>query len=218
MISTKTKDLISQDISYIQRRIVQVNAELNNLLLEPKKNAKRITKTRGNLILLRKREINLTKDEKLEKALKKLLYFELAKHKQQLTERIEDNKKSKKSKLSTEMALKIKRTVAAYKQIPTSYNKNTKVNSIMDSVDNTVSVAGTAVKLPLLITNKVVKAGAILAAKVITLPPKIVGYFVTRIIDPDSIYNHKVINKMSYGLENSVKKIMEAQEKAIRRI
>lgn len=217
VVISNLKQQFGQDLSYVQSKIASLNSELNRLMLDPVKNAKEITYTRGKLLKYMRQEIDLTTDPQLKTQKGRLLNFELNKHKQQLTTRIKTNKVSN-NKISNEIGLKIKKTINSYKQIPLSNDKKELTANIVNSFGNTLSTAGSILKVPAIGITKVLKSGAKITAKILTSPLHIYGYLFSKLINPNSPYKGMVVNNMSEGLESIIKNAMEKQEQVIRRM
>lgn len=217
VVISNLKQQFGQDLPYVQSKIASLNSELNRLMLDPVKNAKEITYTRGKLLKYMRQEIDLTTDPQLKTQKGRLLNFELNKHKQQLTTRIKTNKVSN-NKISNEIGLKIKKTINSYKQIPLSNDKKELTANIVNSFGNTLSTAGSILKVPAIGITKVLKSGAKITAKILTSPLHIYGYLFSKLINPNSPYKGMVVNNMSEGLESIIKNAMEKQEQVIRRM
>lgn len=218
VVISNLKQIFGQDLPYIQNKITELNTELNKLLLNPLKNEKKITYTRGKLLKYMSQEINLLNDPVLKQQKKNLLSFELAKHNQQLNNRIQINKKQTNGKISKEIGLKIKKTVSMYKQIPLSNNKKEVVTNTLKSVGSTISTVGSVAKIPAIGITKALKTGSKLTAKILTAPLHIHGYLFSKLINPSSPYKGAVVGKMSNSLEEILKSAMTKQEQMIRRI
>lgn len=218
IIISNLKQKFGQDLPYVQRRIAELNTILNRLLLEPIQNEKEISYTRGKLLKYMKHEIDLTQDPNLNQQQNILLNFEINKHKQQLTNRIRSNKRSNHNKISTEIGLKIQRTVSSYKQVALSNNKKELVGNIAKSTGNTISTIGSIAKIPTIGVTKILKASSKLTAKILTLPLHIPNYLFSKLINPEAPYKGMVVKNISHGLEELLKVAMEKQEEIIRRI
>ena len=218
IVISNIKQKFGQDLQYVQRKIVSLNNELNSLLLHPVPNAKKITYTRGKLIKYMQQEIDLTQNYQMKRQKKQLLNFEINKHKQQLNTRIKINKGSIKSKISSEIGLKIKKTINSYKQIPLSNNKKEFVGNITKSFGSTLSTVGSVAKIPTIGVTKILRSGAKLTAKILISPLHIYAYLFSKLINPNTPYKGKMVGNMSNGLEKVLKKTMEKQEQIIRRI
>ena len=212
------KQKIGQDLPYVQGKISELNNSLNKLLLDPVKNAKEITYTRGKLLKYMSQEIDLIQDSTLKQQKKSLFSFEINRHKQQLSTRIYSNKKSENNRISTELGLKIEKTINSYKQISLSSNKQELTNNILNSVGNTISTAGSALKVPAIGVTKVLKSGAKLTSKILTAPLHIQAYLLSKLINPNAPYKGMVVGSMSNELEKLIRATMEKQEEIIRRI
>ena len=216
LIISNLKQKFGQDLTYVQNRITELNRELSWYLLNPIENEKDITYTRGLLLKYMQQEIDLTQDPAIRQGKKQLLNFEMNKHKQQLSDRIRINKRSKTNKISSEIGMKIQKTITSYKQIALSDNKTELAENIVKSVGNTLSTVGSVAKIPAIGITKILKTGAKLTAKVITSPLHIEAYLFSKLINPEAPYKGMVVNKMSDGLENLIKISMEKQEQIIR--
>lgn len=218
VVISNLKQKFGQDLPYVQGKITELNTTLNRLLLDPNENEKEITYTRGKLLKYMQQEIDLTQDPTIKQQKSQMLNFEINKHKQQISTRIKENKKSQNNKISTEIALKMKKTINSYKQIPLSNNKKEVAENIAKSVGNTVSTVGSAAKIPAIGVTKVLKTGSRITAKIVTLPLHIPGYLFGKLINPNAPYKGAVVGTMSAGLEELIKASMEKQEEMIRRM
>jgi len=218
VIMSNLKQKFGQDLGYVQEKITQLNDELSGLLLNPEKNESEITYIRGKLLKYMRQEIDLTPDSDIKEQKSLLLNFEINKHKQQLSKRIRTNKKSEDNRLSSEIGLKIQKTINSYKQISLSSDNQELAGNIAKSIGNTISTIGSVAKIPAIGFTKIVKSGAKLTAKVVTSPLHIYGYLLGKVINPDSPYKGKVVGKMSDGLEELITSVMEKQEEIIRRL
>ena len=217
VIVSKIKKFFGEDINEVNKNILSEQAKLLDLLEEDPLNDVEITYTRGRLLVYLRQAIDLSTDENAKQYYKKNLNTQLKYHIAQLKSRIQKNKKAPDGKLSTEIGLKIKKTVASYKKLPVTEEKEFAPDAAR-SVLNTVSTVGSFIKFPAIVVTKIIKETSSLTAGLITLPLRVPDFLLCKIVDPDSKYNGGYVSKMSDGLENLIQKAMEGQERAIRRI
>lgn len=218
LIISNLKEKFGQDLPYLQRRITELNNELNGLMQYPTENQSEITYRRGKLLKYLRQAIDLTQDPAAKQNLEQALNNEINTHKRQLDSRIRYNKKAETNSLPTELGLKINKAINSFKQISLSQDKQELMGNIVKGVGNTLSIAGTVAKLPAIGITKLLKSGSTLTAKILTAPLHIGEYYFSKLINPDSPYKGTVVNKMSDGLGNMLKALMDKQEQAIRRI
>lgn len=218
VIITKIKQKLGQDLNYVRNEIAVLNSSLNQELRNMPVNESRVTYLRGRMIRFMRQEIDLIQDPVLKVQKEQTLYSELNKHKSQLTTRIDLNKKSPNNKITTELGLKIKRTIASYKQVPLSSGAGDIATNIAIGAGETLSTLGTVVKIPLVASARVLKVGARLTARIVTLPLHIVPFIFSKIVNPDAPYNGMLVGKVSEGLEEILKASMDKTEEVVRRI
>lgn len=209
-------------LTEVRNQRIALQAELANYLNNPNENEREITITRGRVLRAFVKEYNLENDPAIKARIQFLIRQEADVHKNQVNTRIKKVKANKDinvaNQISNELGLKFRKLATNIRLAREGQTMTETAENMMYALGNTASIAGTALKVPIMATLRLSGLGINYAARLAVQPLHIPGYLFSKIIKPDGHYQGKIINDMGNFLGTELSELLKQIEKGVRRI
>lgn len=209
------------DINIVRSKKAILQTELANYLTNPVAYQKEITATRGRLLRILQQEYKLEPDPNIKNSIMNEINTQSRLHTNQLNNRISKNKNDNKSmvrQIPNEVALKFRKLSTNIKAIKNSKNVGEGLINSTKAVGNTISMVGSIAKVPLVGTIKLGGKVAPTVGKILVSPLNIPAVLFSKIINPDSKYNGRIINSMGNFLGKEVTEVLKLVEQGVKKI
>lgn len=210
------------NLAEVRRQRINLQAELANYLTNPNENEREITITRGRILRAYVREYNLENDPAIKARIQVLLRQEANNHKNQVNTRIRKVKANKDisvvNQISNELGLKFRKLATNIRLAREGQTMTETAENMMYALGNTASIAGTALKAPVMATLRLSSLGIECAARLAVQPLHVPVYLFSKIINPDGHYQGKIINGMGNFLGTELSVLIRQIEKGVRRL
>jgi len=209
------------DINVIRNKKVILQTELSNYLTNPVLYQKEITVTRGRLLRVLQQEYKLEPDPNIKSSIMNEINMESQLHHNQLNSRISKNKNDNKSmvrQIPNEVGLKFRKLATNVNAIKNSKNIGEGLINTAKVAGNTISIAGSVAKVPLVGAIKLGEKVAPTVGKILVSPLHIPAALFSKIINPDSKYNGRMINSMGNFLGKEVAEVMKLVEQGVKKL
>ena len=210
------------NLTEVRNQRIALQAELTNYLTNPNENEREITVTRGRILRTYVREYNLENDPAIKARIQFLLRQEADNHKNQVNNRIRKVKTNKDisvvNQISNELGLKFRKLATNMRLAREGQTMTETAENMMYALGNTASIAGTALKAPVMATLRLSSLGIQYAAQLAVQPLHIPVYLFSKIINPEGHYQGKIVNGMGKFLGTELSALIRQIEKGVRRI
>lgn len=209
------------DINVVRSKKAILQTELANYLTNPAVYQKEITATRGRLLRVLQQEYKLEPDPNIKQSIMNEINTQSRLHTDQLNNRISKNKDDNKSmvrQIPNEVALKFRKLSTNIKAIKNSKNVGEGLVNSAKAVGNTISMAGSIAKVPIVGAIKLGGKVAPTVGKILVSPLHIPAVLFSKIINPDSKYNGRMINNMGNFLGKEVAEVLKLVEQGVKKL
>jgi len=209
------------DINVVRNKKAILQTELANYLTNPVAYQKEITATRGRLLRVLQQEYKLEPDPNIKNSIMNEINTQSRLHTDQLNNRISKNKNGNKSmvrQIPNEVALKFRKLSTNIKAIKNSKNVGEGLINSAKAVGNTISMAGSIAKVPIVGAIKLGGKVAPTVGKILVSPLHIPAVLFSKIINPDSKYNGRMINNMGNFLGKEVAEVLKLVEQGVKKL
>lgn len=209
------------NINVVRNKKAILQTELANYLTNPVAYQKQITVTRGRLLRILQQEFKLETDPNIKNSIMNEINTQSRLHREQLNNRISQNKNDNKTlirQIPTEVGLNFRKLSTNIRAITNSKSVGEGLGNSMRAIGNTLLIAGSVAKVPIVSAIKLGGALAPTVGKIIVSPLHIPAVVFSKLINPESKYNGRMINNMGNFLGNGVAEILKLAEQGVKRI
>lgn len=209
------------DINIIRNKKVILQTELSNYLINPSFYQKEITVTRGRLLRVLQQEYKLETDPYIKNSIMNEINIQQRLHTEQLNNRIYKSKNDNQSmirQIPNEVVLKFKKLSTNIKSIINSKNVSDGLVNSAKAAGNALSIAGSILKVPMVSAIKLGGKVAPTVGKILVSPLHIPAALFSKIINPDSKYNGRMINNMGNFLGKEVAEVLKLVEQGVKKL
>lgn len=209
------------DLNTVRNKRIMEQNNLNYYLSNPTNFQKEIIASRGRLIKLLYQEHALETNVQNKIAIQNEIYNQSRVHKLLLNNRISNTKVSNNNfanQITSEVALKFRKATVDFRAMKNADNFTDGLKSGVKGVGSVISAVGSATKVPIVTTLKLLEKLSPVVCKLLVQPLQIPGYLFSMIINPEHKYNGEMINNMGKVIGEGISEILKVTETGIKRI
>lgn len=202
-----------------KRSMLEVKLE-TYLSEDPVRYRSKIIATRGRLLRILEELYDIEKDVNTKNSIQDEIKYLREQHVNQLNNEISENKKNGNGiiQIPKELGLKFKKLANSINNLKNSKDVQEGLENTAKVFGNTISLAGTTLKIPIVAAITLGSKIAPIVGKIIVQPLKIPGYLYSKIINPDAKYNGSTINKMGTFIGEKVGQILDGLNKSVKKL